>query len=214
MKTLYLQVYEPASYTSVADVAQLGTMFMAYLPADQVSTLAAQIKVKSSPFYTASTGIAQQLALRVNSGFALNSVVDPNAQTDGGSSSGSSSISSGASSKTRQDAIIGVVSALGAIALLILIMLVYRSWQRRQDLAHRRLSDPVPGARPEGQEFDRDSVGAPRRRSFFYAEDSREYADGSRDRYDYWSEGGMRERRQILPGTISTPYLQQSSMNW
>lgn len=213
MKTLYLQVYEPASYKSVADVAQLGTMFMAYIPSDQVSTLAAQIKVMSSPFYTASTGIAQQLALRVNSGFALNSVVDPNAKTDG-STSGSSSSSSSATSKTRQDAIIGVVSALAAIALLILVLLVYRSWQRRQDLAHRRLSDPVPGARPEGQEFDRDSVGAPRRRSFFYAEDSREHAEGSRDRYDYWSEGGMRERRQILPGTISTPYLQQSSMNW
>jgi hypothetical protein len=189
-------------------------MYMAYIPSDQVSTLTAQIKVKSSPFYTASTGIAQQLALRVNSAFALNSVVDPNSKTDGNSSSGSSSNSSSASSKTRQDAMIGVVSALGAIALLILVLLVYRSWQRRQDLAHRRLSDPIAGARPQGQEFDRDSVGAPRRRSFFYAEDSREYAEGSRDRYDYWSEGGMRERRHILPGTISTPYLQQSSMNW
>ena len=175
MRTLYLQVYEPASYNSVADVAQLGTMFMSYIPSDQVNTLAAEIKVKSSPFYTASTGIAQQLALRVNSAFALNSVVDPNAKTDGGSSSGgssSNSSSSSANSKTRQDAIIGVVSTLGAIALLILVLLVYRSWQRRQDLAHRRLSDPIAGARPQGQEFDRDSVGAPRRRSFYYAEDS------------------------------------------
>lgn len=213
-------MYVPATYQSAADVAQLGTMYLAYIPTDDVNTLAAEIKVKSSQFYTGTSGIAQQLAARVDSGFALNSVADPNSGTDGGGTSGGSASSSSASSKTRQDAIIGVVSALGAIALIILGLLVYRSYQRRRELGHRRLSDPdqYAGARPDGQEFDRDSIGAPRRRSFYYAADSVGAAHNSADddHYDYRSspENGMRERRPVVPGTISTPYLQQSSMNW
>lgn len=218
VKTLYLQVYVPATYQSAADVTELGTMYLAYIPSDDVSTLAAQIKVKSSQFYTGTSGIAQQLAARVDSGFALNSVADPNAGTDGGSSSSGGGSSSSASSKTRQDAIIGVVSALGAIALIILGVLVWRSYQRRKELGHRRLSDPdqYAGARPDGQEFDRDSIGAPRRRSFYYAADAAAHSNPDDDHYDYRSspENGMRERRPVVPGTISTPYLQQSSMNW
>jgi hypothetical protein len=36
------------------------------------------------------------------------------------------------------------------------------------------------------------------------------------DRYDYHAspDNGMRERRPIIPGTISSPYLQQSTINW
>lgn len=219
MKTLYLQVYVPATYTGPADVAQLGTMYLGYIPSDQVNTLAAEIKVKSSKFYTASSGIAQQLAERVDAGFALNSVADPNAGASGGNSASGGSGASSASSKTRQDAIIGVVSALGAIAVIVLGWLLYRSYQRRRELAHRRLSDPdqYAGARPQGQEFDRDSLGGQRRRSFYYAEDSLSGGGGgTEDHYDYRTspEAHMRERRPILPGTISTPYLQQSSMNW
>ena len=141
-------------------------------------------------------------------------------QTDGSGTGGSTNGSTGSSSKTRQDAIIGVVSALGALAVLILGFLIHRSWKRRQEFAHRRLSDPdrvAVGARPEGQEFDRDSLGGQRRRSFYYAEDSLTGAQGGGDdRYDYHAspDNGMRERRPIVPGTISSPYLQQSSMNW
>jgi hypothetical protein len=215
--TLYLQAYVPASYKSAADIAQLGTMYLGYIPSGDVNTLAAQIKVQSSQFYTGSQGIAQALAMRVDSAFAINSVTDPNASTDGnGSSPKSVGSASGSSSKTRQDAIIGVVSALGAIAMVILVFLIYRSWQRRREFAHRRLSDPAQaiGARPAGQEFDRDSLGGQRRRSFYYAEDSLSGAQSGEERYDYHADNSMRERRPIVPGTISTPYLQQSSMNW
>jgi hypothetical protein len=221
VKTLYLQAYVPEAYKGPEDVALLGTMYLAYIPSDQVNTLAAEIKVQSSQFYTASQGIAQQLAQRVVSSFSINSVADPNAGTDGnGSGANSVAGSTSSSSKTRQDAIIGVVSALGAIAVLILGYLIYRSWQRRQEFAHRRLSDPAQaaiGARPQGQEFDRDSLGGQRRRSFYYAEDSLSGGQaGGEERYDYHAspDNGMRERRPIVPGTISTPYLQQSSMNW
>jgi len=218
--TLYLQAYIPATYKSPADVALLGTLYLAYIPTADINTLAAEIKVQSSAFYTGSTGIAQALAMRVDSTFSINSVADPNAGTDGtGPNTNSPSGNSSSSSKTRQDAIIGVVSALGAIAMLTLGFLVYRSWQRRQEYAHRRLSDPgqtAIGARPQGQEFDRDSLGGQRRRSFYYAEDSLTGGQGAADdHYDHASpDNGMRERRPIVPGTISSPYLQQSSMNW
>lgn len=218
--TLYLEVYIPETYKSPADVALLGTLYLAYIPTDDVNTLAAEIKVQSSLFYTGTSGIGQALAQRVDSSFAINSVANPNVGVGGsGPNTNGPSSSSSSSSKTRQDAIIGVVSALGAIAMLILGFLVYRSWQRRQEFVHRRLSDPgqtAIGARPEGQEFDRDSLGGQRRRSFYYAEDSLTVGQGpADDRYDHASpDNAMRERRPIVPGTISSPYLQQSSMNW
>lgn len=216
--TLYLQVYEPATYTSIADVDQLATMYIAYIPSDDVATLASLIKVKDSAFYTSTNSIAAQLAAQVDSSFAINSVSSSTGPGSGGSTGGSTS-SSSAASKTRQDAIIGVVSALGAIALAILGLLLYRGWKRRQELVHQRLTDADDlGARPEGRDFDRDSLGGQRRRSFYYAEDSLSggQAQASDDHYDYRTspDGNMRERRPILPGTISTPYLQQSSMNW
>ncbi|KAF7968644.1 hypothetical protein HWV62_9771 [Athelia sp. TMB] len=216
--TLYLQVYEPATYTSIADVDQLATMYIAYIPSDDVATLASLIKVKDSAFYTSTNTIAAQLAAQVDSSFAINSVSTSSGSGSGGSAGGNTS-SSSAASKTRQDAIIGVVSALGAIALAILGLLLYRGWKRRQELVHQRLTDADDlGARPEGRDFDRDSLGGQRRRSFYYAEDSLSggQAQASDDHYDYRTspDGNMRERRPILPGTISTPYLQQSSMNW
>jgi len=220
VQTLYLQAYVPDTYQNPSDVDMLRTLYMGYIPTDTVNTLAAQIKARSSEFYTNTTGISNELASHVDAGFAINTVSDPNAGTDGSGTGGSTNGNSSSSSKTRQDAIIGVVSALGALAVLILGFLIHRSWKRRQEFAHRRLSDPdrvAVGARPEGQEFDRDSLGGQRRRSFYYAEDSLIGAQGGADdHYDYHAspDNGMRERRPIVPGTISSPYLQQSSMNW
>lgn len=217
--TLYLQVYQPVSYQNASDVAQLATEYLAYIPSDSVEALAAQIKVKTSAFYTGSAGIGGALAGHVDSAFAINSVTPGAGSGSSGSSGGSSSTTaSSAASKTRQDAIIGVVSALGAIALAILALLLYRGYKRRQELAHHRLSDPV-GARPTGREFDQDSLGGQRRRSFYYAEDSLSggQAQASDDHYDYRANPNTsetRERRPVLTGQISTPYLQQSSMNW
>jgi hypothetical protein len=220
VQTLYLQAYVPDTYQGPSDIDMLRTLYMGYIPTSAVDTLAAQIKARSSDFYTNTTGITNELASHVDDTFAINTVSDPNAGTDGSGTGESTNGSSGSGSKTRQDAIIGVVSALGALAVLILGFLIHRSWKRRQEFAHRRLSDPdrvAVGARPEGQEFDRDSLGGQRRRSFYYAEDSLVGAQGGGDdRFDYHAspDNGMRERRPIVPGTISSPYLQQSSMNW
>lgn len=195
-------------------------MWLGYIPTDQVDTLAAEIKTKQSAFYTGvPDGVARALASHVNSGFSINSVADPNTGDVGPGATGSNASSD--NGKSRQDAIIGVVSALGAVALLVLVFLVYRSMKRRRELAHRRLSDPPDadafvGARPDGREFDQDSVGGARRRSFYYAEDSLRGFQGDRNdenQYDSRSPT-MSQRRNVAPATISAPVLQQSSMNW
>ena len=99
-------------------------MWLGSIPTDLVNTLAAEIKAKQSLFYTGTDGVAAALAQRVNSGYAITSVAASSGvagtNADGSSSGSVSTVSQ--QSKTRQDAIIGVVSALGAIAVLTLIL--------------------------------------------------------------------------------------------
>ena len=122
--TFALQVYIPTTYQSPSDSAELGTMWLGSIPTDLVNTLAAEIKAKQSLFYTGTDGVAAALAQRVNSGYAITSVAASSGvagtNADGSSSGSVSTVSQ--QSKTRQDAIIGVVSALGAIAVLTLIL--------------------------------------------------------------------------------------------
>lgn len=235
-------MYIPTTYQSSGDLMQLGTQWLGYIPTPLVSTLAAQIKVKNSPFYTGTDGVAAELAQHVNSGYAINSV--PASSGVAGTNADGTAVGAVAAaaqqSKTRQDAIIGVVSALGAVALLVLVFLVFRSMRHKRLLAHRRLSDPpmgqseweAAGARPEGREFDQDSLGAPRRRSFYFAEDSlRGYAEATgagpgaqgaapgtdrmdEDRWDARPVQQMSQRRNVVPAAISAPILRESSMNW
>lgn len=174
VQTFALQVYIPADYTGPADVAKLLTTYMVYLPTTAVSDLADQLKTHSSAFYTALGSPYKDLAAHVNPSFAITSV---SANSIPGSGSSTEASSSGASSKdnTRTDAIIGVVSALGGLTLIVLAFLVYRSIKKRRELAHTRLAEPPaqqPYADRAGRDFDQDSVGGQRRRSFYFAEDS------------------------------------------
>ena len=177
-----------------------------------MSTLASLISNQKSSFYEDQSGsIPSALAACVDPSLQLDAISGP---TPGGSSSGNSS----SGSNVRQDAIIGVVSSLGAIAIMIVAYVGLKAYKRRRALAHRRLSDNVEyvGVRPDGQEFDRDSVGGQRRRSFYYAEDSLRGFQSTRadeDGYDHHVTN-VRERRAIQPGTISTPILRESTMNW
>ena len=207
--TWALQVYIPTSYQTPADADQLGTLWLGYVPSNVVTTLAQEILAKQSKFYTGeSDAVALALAQHVNSGFDILSVSDPN---PGGSSSNDGG-------ESRRNTIIGVVSSLGGIAFFVLVFLAYRIMKNRRDHAHRRLSGPSdmssPGIRPEGQDFDQDSVGGARRRSFYYAEDSlRGFQDPEPERVA--GPSVMIERRTVLPGTpISPPVLQESSLNW
>ena len=207
--TWALQVYIPTSYQTPADAAQLGTLWLGYVPSNLVTTLSQEILAKQSKFYTGeSDAVARALASYVNSGFSILSISDPN----------SPGPSSGSGDKSKQDAIIGVVSSLGGIAFFVLVFLAYRMMKNRRDHAHRRLSDPPDmdsaGIRPEGQDFDQDSVGGARRRSFYYAEDSlRGFQDPEPDQNA--GSSVMVQRRTVVPGTpISAPVLQGSSLNW
>jgi len=199
-------------------------MWLGYIPSDLVDALAAQIKAKQSKFYTGVSGVAADLAARVNPGFSLRSVADSGGVNGGGNTGGGPTGATSDATKSRQDAIIGVVSALGAIALLVLVFLVYRTMKKKRQLAHRRLSDPpgmdaaaVAGVRPQGTEFDQDSVGGARRRSFYFAEDSLRGYEGERQEQDVAVSGApttMSQRRNVVPATISAPILKESSMNW
>ena len=243
VKTYALQVYIPTTYRSPSDATDLGTMWLGYVPSDMVDELASLIKAKNSRFYTAAPNqVARALAQHVNSGFSLRSVPDPNAGgSPGGGGGGSQSGATSDGSKSRQDAIIGVVSALGAIAVIVLVFLVYRSLKRRQEMAHRRLSDPptaadLAGYRQQGHDFDQDSIGGQRRRSFYFAEDSLRGTQAQDESYSYlqhqqqpYQGGGygataygggngqqqMSQRRGVPQGgVISAPILRESSMNW
>ncbi|KAI1789401.1 hypothetical protein LXA43DRAFT_974326 [Ganoderma leucocontextum] len=215
VKTYQLHVYVPDDYTGPNDVSLLQTEFLAWIPENSVDTLAQQLKVTASSFYTALGAPYSDLASHVVSSF-------PVMNTDGSDGTGSGSSGSGAassassSSQTRENAIIGVVTSLGVVTLLILAFLVYRAIKQRRELAHRRLSEPHQndyiGAAPDNHEFDRDSVGGQRRRSFYFAADSlRGFADHSaggaaEDPFN----PGMRERRPV----IGTPILRDNTMNW
>ena len=213
-------MFVPNDYTGPQDKNLLQTMYLGWIPTTSVDTLAQQLKVTSSAFYTALNPPQSDLAQHIVSSFPVENAPGTTGDNSGSGSSGSGSSASGSSSsKTREDAIIGVVTSLGAITLLILAFLVYRAIMQRRELAHRRLSDPHQtefiGAPPDDHEFDRDSVGGQRRRSFYYAADSlRGFADHNAAASGAAAEDPfnptMRERRPV----IGTPILRDNTMNW
>lgn len=220
-----LKPYVPSTYRSAQDANELGTTYITYIPSDRVNDLAVMIRAKQSSFYTAPTAIGNQLAARIVPSFAIDTATSPLGEGNGGGPNGAAN-SSNSSSNSRQDAIIGVVSALGGIALLVLLFLLYRAWQRKREMAHRRMSDPpagmFDGSRPEGRAFDQDSIGGNRRRSFYFAEDSlrgpgqeqQQSYSAYNDEYSYTNQGGagMTQRRVGQP--ISAPMLRENTMNW
>ena len=221
----------PEDYSGPADVDSLLTTFLMYIPSDQVDVLASQIKVASSAFYMGLPPPYMNLAAQVDRSFAVNSVQDPNVVP------GTTSSLTSSGNKSRTDAIIGVASALGGLALVVLGVLIYRSVKRSRNLRHHRLADPNAQNDPypdrTGRDFDQDSVGGQRRRSFYFAEDSLRGQQAvqlpvaqpqgqhvmqpvSQVEYSYrTSPDGVRERRApVVTGAISAPILTQSSLNW
>jgi hypothetical protein len=229
-----LQVFVPEAYGGPKDVEMLLTEYLFYLQKDLVPVLAHQIKVLSSPFY----GIPEpykDLARQVDAAFALTSVPNPNTVP------GATSAAPSRGNKSRTATIIGVVSALGGVALIILGILIFSGVKRSRQLRHQRLSDPNlpndPYPDRTGRDFDQDSVGGPRRRSFYFAEDSlrgqpqaaerstvpmaqaqTQYVVQPGSQIQYISRSSpenIRERRApVVPGAISAPVLTQSSLNW
>lgn len=223
----------PSTYQGPSDVDQLLTEYLFYLPSDQVPVLANQIKVLSSPFYNVALPY-RQISMNVDAAFALTSVANPNVIP--GSPSGATS----GGDKSRANTIIGVVSALGGLALIILGVLIFKGVKRSRELRHHRLPDPNAPNNPypdrTGRDFDQDSVGGQRRRSFYFAEDSLRgqqpavqsavpveqapipyvvQPESQIQHSQRTSPESMRERRPpVVPASISAPVLTQSSLNW
>ncbi|KAJ3504438.1 hypothetical protein NMY22_g17926 [Coprinellus aureogranulatus] len=98
VKTYALQVFIPSTYKSPSDAAQLGTIYLAYIPSELVEDLASQLKAKNSRFYTAvNDNVALALAQNVNSAFSVTSVVDPNGSSSGGNGGAAKTLSSASS---------------------------------------------------------------------------------------------------------------------
>lgn len=223
----------PEGYTGPKDADKLRTEYLFYLSRDLVDVLANEIKVRTSPFYTLEEPY-RDLAIQVDPSFAITSVANPNTVpgATGGASRGSNS---------RTATIIGVVSALGGLAVIILGILIFNAIKRSRQLRHQRLSDANlpndPYTDRTGRDFDQDSVGGPRRRSFYFAEDSlrgqpqtaeqstvpmaqaqTQFVVQPESQIQYSSRSSpenIRERRApVVPGAISAPILTQSSLNW
>lgn len=221
VKNWVLQVWIPNTYQGPSDISQLGTTWLGFIPTPQVDNLAAQIKVETSPFYTDLPSPYSDLAKHIIPAFDITTITN-NGAPGSGVSNPSSSGGSSTDSRTRENAIIGVVSALGGITLIILGFLIYRAIQKRRELAHQRLSDPPAnpfiGEAPPNRNFDQDSIGGQRRRSFYFAEDSlRGFSDNG-----YTGDDGARLspeqpsglNRRPIAGNIGPPVMRENSLNF
>lgn len=214
VKTYALQVQIPQGWSG--DIDSLGTMYLAYIPQDQVDMLSSMLRATNSAFYQ-QPGIAGQLANLVVPSFSLLSVTPGSSST---TTAGTGSSSSSSTDKTRTDAIIGVCAAVGGIAALVAIWWIVRYVQRKQAAQHRRLSnlsDPNMSNGVYGTQHD------DRRTSFFYAEDelrggyTEQPAAFTQPAPPQLMDGSVMQQR-MRPGMqhapISAPVLQQSSLNW
>lgn len=213
MKTYALQVEVPDNWNN--DVNTLGTLYLAYIPQDDVAALSSMLRAQNSAFYTQG-GIEGQLANQVVASYNLLSITPSGSNT---ATSGASNSSGGNSNKARTDAIIGVCAAIGGIAALVGIWWLARYVQRKQTASHRRLSnlsDPNTSNGVYGTQHD------DRRTSFFYAEDELRGGYVEQTAYTRPSaaqpiEGSVMQQRMrpaMQHTPISAPVLQQSSLNW
>ena len=147
-----LQAFAPATFNG--DPAQLGTVFLGYIPKDSVTTLQSQLLTKNSELYKGSTGVPKQIAQFIDGTFPVTAVnldtpvvgtTTGSGSTSNGSGSNGSS-DSGNSSESRRDAIIGVCAAFGAVLCGVVGWWAWQSWKRKQDAANRRLTYQSTGA--------------------------------------------------------------------
>lgn len=201
-----LQVAIPANWDSNVD--ELATQCLIYLPQDAVSQLSDALRNPHSQLYSVA-GTPGQIAPHIlPSSFIV--VTNPENSTPSNPSGGAVASSTMKSSTKRTDAIIGVCSAVAGIAALLGIWWGLRTWQKKQLVAHRRLSnlsDPNISNGIYGTQHD------DRRTSFFYAED--ELRGGYEAPAVMTGESIMTQRVRTDQHTpISPPVLQGSSMNW
>lgn len=147
--TFAMQAFAPADYSG--DISQLSTVYLLYIPSDQVDALQQQLLTQNSPLYSDQAGIPKQISQQLDATFPVNAVgLDTTIVGTGASSNGSNSGGADASAASRRDAIIGVCAAFGVILVAVVFWWVYKSWRRRQDKAHRRLTHDSAGMHQAG----------------------------------------------------------------
>jgi hypothetical protein len=157
--TYALEVQIPQGWSG--DVDTLGTMFLSYIPQEEVNNLSSMIRAPSSRFYEQG-GVAGQLANSVIPSFPLMAALNVLSAT--AASSGTNQ-----TTKTRRtNVIIGICATSAGIAAIVTIWWTVRHKRRKDEAKHRRLSelsDPNWSGGVYGTHDD------DRRTSFFYAQD-------------------------------------------
>ncbi|PVF97635.1 hypothetical protein CPB86DRAFT_775170 [Serendipita vermifera] len=134
VKVVGLQAFVPDDYRTEND---LMTLFVAFLPTEQVPTLAAMIRSLNSPFYQTDNAVAKAIAENVVASYDIASLEGVN--NENGSSTTPSSNNTKADN-SRRNAIIGVTVTFGIIALIVLIWWGVRTYRTRREGMHKRLS--------------------------------------------------------------------------
>ncbi|KAG8697228.1 hypothetical protein FRC09_008003 [Ceratobasidium sp. 395] len=219
VKTFALQAYTTKDFNG--DPSQIRTLFLCYIPKDQVDDLAAQLRTKQSDFYTKQTNsISAQLVALVDPTLPPTAIGTGNSGTTGpGSGSngpdGSSAESMGATGTdhSRRDAIIGVCVAFAVLLLAVAGWYAVRNAKRRREERHHPIN---PSYERTGMQSPSDQMSE-RPRSFFFAEDSlRGYQAGAHavsDEYNY-RQAPSHRRVPVQTSAISAPVLRESSLNW
>jgi hypothetical protein len=228
VKPYALKPYAAKGYNG--DPQTLYTTWTAYVPNNQVDSLQLMINARQSRLYTDETGTAAELADHIIPAFPVRYNSDPTSQTPGSSGPGNSpsnqATALSSASTQRRNAIIGVVAAIGGIALIVLGWWLIKSYKRRQEAAHTPLGDEDPighrgaggyGATEQGMRERPPSVGPDgvRRNSFYFAEDSlRGYTDPNRMDEVEQPGGSSGGRRPIGGQPISGPVLRQNTLGY
>jgi hypothetical protein len=134
VKVVGLQAFVPSDYHTESD---LMTIFIAFLPNEDVATLASMIRTLTSPFYETSDPVAKEIAKNVVASYDITSLEGVN--NENGSTNPTSSTTTKADN-SRRNAIIGVSVTFGLIALIVLIWWGVRTYRNRQEGMHKRLS--------------------------------------------------------------------------
>lgn len=136
VKTIGLQAFVPDDYSSEGD---LKTLWRGLIPTDQVATLAAMIKAANSAFYDQNDPVAKAIADNVLMSYNISSV-NGVSNTNGSSNPSTTTTHQTTANNTRKNAIIGVCSVLGVIAIGIFLWWFYKSRQQKKQVDHQRIS--------------------------------------------------------------------------
>ena len=191
--TYALQVQIPHSWSGNTD--SLGTMFLAYIPQDQVNSLSLMIRTLSSKFYN-QAGVAGQLANSVVPSFPL-AAVSLDALPGGAMSSGTND----SAMKIRTIVIIGVSAGSIGIAAVVAIWWTVRYIKHKREVRHRRLSDQSDQSDPNWGGGVYGTHNDDRRTSFFYAQDQLQAG--------YYGIPPTDIPRDPPPGSIGASVMQQ-----